>query len=151
MDVRTDGHTWVESTRSSVGDDLKTENPPYLGNGWTYRHKILARWRSLTIAATSMQPICAIINFWTDSLEHVGCCTCVVFLILTKFLCNTNHLFMIILPNDYVTIAKLWSVYHHLFSKFFLGSFEIWVQVVAHVHWLMCLMSCVYCRKTLAI
>jgi len=43
----------------------------------------LARWRSLTLltiptAATSMQPICAIMNFSTDSLERVGCCTSVV-------------------------------------------------------------------------
>jgi len=72
----------------------------------------LARSRSLTLltiptAATSMQPICAIMNFSTDSGEHVGCCTSVIFLLLTKFLHNMSHLFMIMLPNDYLTIAKL--------------------------------------------
>ena len=51
----------------------------------------LARWRGLTlvtipIAATLMQPICAIMNFSTDSLQHVGCCTSVLFLLLTTFL-----------------------------------------------------------------
>jgi len=79
----------------------------------------LAWWRSLAlliipIAATSMQPICAIMNFSTDSLERVGCCTSVIFLLLTKLLHNVSHLFITILPNDYLAIAKLWSVYRHL-------------------------------------
>ena len=43
----------------------------------------------------------------TDSLERVGCCTCVIFLFLTKFLRNMSNLFMIRLPNDYLTIAKV--------------------------------------------
>jgi len=42
-------------------------------------------------------------DFWTDSLERVGCCTSVVFLFLTKFLRNMNHLFMTLLPSDYLT------------------------------------------------
>ena len=50
---------------------------------------------------------CGIMNFSTDSLQRVGCCTSVIFLLLTNFLHNTSHLFMIILPNDYLTIAKL--------------------------------------------
>jgi len=82
----------------------------------------LARWCSLTLltiqtAATSMQHICAIMNFSIDSLQHVGGCACVIFLFLTKFMHTMSHLFMIMqlmLPNAY-TIAKLWLVHHHFF------------------------------------
>ena len=50
----------------------------------------LARWRSLTLltiptAAMSMQPIYAIMNLSTDSLECVGCFTYVIFLFLLSF------------------------------------------------------------------
>jgi len=36
-------------------------------------------------AATSMQPICTIMNFSTDWLERVGCCTSFIILLLTMF------------------------------------------------------------------
>ena len=75
-------------------------------------------------AATSMQPICTIMNLSTDSLDRVGCCTYVIFLLLAKFSGNMSHLFMIMLPNDYPTIAKLSSVYRNFFPKFILGRFE---------------------------
>jgi len=54
-----------------------------------------------------MQPVCAVTNFSTDSLQRAGCCTSAVFLILTKFLRNVSHLFVIMFPNDYLTTAKL--------------------------------------------
>ena len=49
---------------------------------------------------------CVIMNFSTHLLEHVGCCTYVIFLLLTKFLRNMSHLFVIILPDDYLAIAR---------------------------------------------
>ena len=111
----------------------------------------LPRWCSLTLlttptAAMSMQPICGIMNFSTDSLQRVGCCTSVIFLLLTNFLHNTSHLFMIILPNDYLSIAKFWSVYRH-FSKVYLRKFENWAPVVPLVDWLMLLMSHVHFQR----
>jgi len=33
----------------------------------------------LPTAATSVQPICAVMNFSTDSLQRVGCCTSVIY------------------------------------------------------------------------
>jgi len=106
----------------------------------------LTCWR-IPIAVTSMQPICSITNFLTDSLQHVRCCTSVIFLFFTKFLRNTNmsHLFTIMLPNNcHITIAKLWSVYRHLFI---LGSFKNLAPVVALVDCFMRLMSHVYFQK----
>jgi len=38
---------------------------------------------------------------------------------------------MIMLPNDYLTIAKLWSIYSNFFPKFILGSSENRAPVVA--------------------
>jgi len=110
----------------------------------------VARRRSVTlltlipIAVTLMPPISAIMNFFADSLERVGCytCTSVIFLLLTKFLRNTSHLFMIILPNDYLTIVTF-------FPKFILGSFEDCAPVVALVM-LMRDVSCSF-SKTFAV
>ena len=61
-----------------------------------------------------------------------GCRTNVIFLLLTKFLRNMSHLFM--LSNDYLTIAKLWSVLSSRFHQFILGSFENWVPVITLIN-----------------
>jgi len=53
--------------------------------------------------------------------------------VFAKFLRNMSHLCMIMFPNDYHTIAKLWSVYRKVFPKFFLGSFENRAPVLAFV------------------
>jgi len=67
--------------------------------------------------------------------------------VLTKFLRSMSNLFMITLPNDYLTIAKLWSVYRNFFPKFILGSFENRAPVVAFVDWFMLLMSRVHFQR----
>jgi len=60
----------------------------------------------MTANSDSCNVDAAIMKFLMDSLDRVGYCTSVMFLLLTKFLRNMSRLFMIILLNDYLTIAK---------------------------------------------
>jgi len=67
-----------------------------------------------------------------------------VFLLLTKFLRNMSHLFMIVLPNDYLTIAKSWSVYRKLS---YLRKFRKPGPSSRTFHWFMRLMSRIHFQK----
>jgi len=63
------------------------KNRHYLGNGWPIATKFgtlpqFDPFDRIPTAAASMQPICAVMNFLTDSLEHVGCRTFVIGLFL---------------------------------------------------------------------
>jgi len=60
----------------------------------------------MTANSDSCNVDAAIMKFLMESLDRVGCCTSVMFLLLAKFLRNMSDLFLIILLNDYLVWAK---------------------------------------------